>query len=102
MHRQLAVAIGGAVRDLPHQTSPVRVKDTPDASATEADVQPNPAGIIRQTFDILDAAQAAHEATRVDHPPAAAYASASTRPPAAGAQPPKSAGSRRLASRTKR
>jgi hypothetical protein len=33
------------------------VKDTPDASATEADVQANPVGIIRPTFDILDAAQ---------------------------------------------
>jgi len=102
VHRQLAVAIGGAVRDLPHQTSPVRVKDTPDASATEAHVQPNPAGIIRQTVDILDAAQAVHETARVDHQPAAAYASGSTRPPAAGAQPAKSAGPRRLASRTKR
>jgi hypothetical protein len=102
VHRQLAVAIGGAVRDLPQQTAPVRVKDSPDASATEADVQPNSAGIIRQTVDILDAAQAVHEAAGVDHPPAAAYASGSTRPQAAGAQPPKSAGSRRLASRTKR
>jgi hypothetical protein len=43
--------------DLPHQTSPLRVNDTPDASATEADVQANPVGIIRPTFDILDAAQ---------------------------------------------
>jgi molecular chaperone DnaK (HSP70) len=102
VHRQLAVAIGGAVRDLPQRTAPVRVKDSPDASATEADVQPNSAGIIRQTVDILDAAQAVHEAAGVDHPPAAAYASGSTRPQAAGAQPPKSAGSRRLASRTKR
>jgi hypothetical protein len=54
VHRQLAVAIGGAVRDLPHQTSAVRVNYSPGASATEADVQPNPAGIIRQTVKAAD------------------------------------------------
>jgi hypothetical protein len=98
VHRQLAVAIGGAVRDLPRPTSPVRVRDMPDASATGADVQPNPAGIIQQTVDIRDEAQGA---TRADHPRAAARLPASERHPAAGAKPPKSASSRRHTSRTK-
>jgi hypothetical protein len=99
VHRQLAVAIGGAVRDLPRGTAPVRVTDAPETSAAGADVKPNPASITRS--DNPDAAQAVHKASRNDSP-ATAYASGTTGSPVGSAKPPKSAGSRRSAARTRK
>src|SRR5258708_40283425 len=63
---QLAVAIGGAVMDLPHQTARVRIRDTVDAPARTVHEIANAVNTAR---DIVDPAQAVHDAPRAANPP---------------------------------
>ncbi len=81
---QLAVAVGGAVMDLPHQTARVRIRDVVHAAPRTVHKIANAVNTVR---DIVDAAQAVHDTARAGNPPLAANASGPARVPSPAVPP---------------